>query len=109
MLSVNNLKIEFFDHELPEVAVEDVDFVLNDGEILGIVGESGSGKSVSAYSIMQILADNGRIKSGHIYYKGEDLTTWDENQTVSYRGSDTACRPAVYAAACGVLLGGQSL
>ncbi|MEI3131254.1 MAG: ATP-binding cassette domain-containing protein [Oscillospiraceae bacterium] len=54
--------------------------------MLGIVGESGSGKSVTAYSVMQILADNGRIKSRHILYKGEDLTTWSEKQMSHFRG-----------------------
>ena len=67
-------------------AVNGVSFNLNPGEILGIVGESGSGKSVTAYSVMQILADNGRIKSGHILYKGEDLTMWSEKQMSHFRG-----------------------
>jgi len=67
-------------------AVNGLSFDLRAGDILGIVGESGSGKSVSAYSIMQILADNGRIKDGHILYKGEDLTTWNEKKMQSFRG-----------------------
>ena len=51
MLEVKDLRIEFYDHSRPEVAVRDVDFTLKEGEILGLVGESGSGKSLTANAI----------------------------------------------------------
>lgn len=86
LLSVQDLYTSF-DTDSGEVsAVNGVSFELEPGEILGIVGESGSGKSVTAYSIMQILADNANIKSGKILYKGEDLTKWDESQMQDFRG-----------------------
>ena len=86
LLSVQDLHTTFRTDSGEVQAVNSVSFNLNPGEILGIVGESGSGKSVTAYSVMQILADNGRIKSGHILYKGEDLTTWSEKQMSHFRG-----------------------
>ena len=86
LLSVQDLHTSFRTDAGEVSAVNGVSFNIDAGEMLGIVGESGSGKSVSAYSIMQILADNGNIKDGHIYYKGEDLTTWDEKQMRSFRG-----------------------
>lgn len=86
LLSVQDLHTTFRTDSGEVQAVNGVSFNLNPGEILGIVGESGSGKSVTAYSVMQILADNGRIKSGHIFYKGEDLTTWSEKQMSHFRG-----------------------
>ena len=86
LLSVQDLHTTFRTDSGEVQAVNGVSFNLNPGEILGIVGESGSGKSVTAYSVMQILADNGRIKSGHILYKGEDLTTWSEKQMSHFRG-----------------------
>ena len=86
LLSVQDLHTSFRTDSGEVQAVNGVSFNLNPGEILGIVGESGSGKSVTAYSVMQILADNGRIKSGHILYKGEDLTTWSEKQMSHFRG-----------------------
>ena len=86
LLSVQDLHTSFRTDSGEVQAVNGVSFNLNPGEILGIVGESGSGKSVTAYSVMQILADNGRIKSGHIFYKGEDLTTWSEKQMSHFRG-----------------------
>ena len=67
-------------------AVNGVSFNLEPGKILGIVGESGSGKSVTAYSIMDILSDNGGVTGGEILYKGEDITKWDEKKMQTFRG-----------------------
>ena len=86
LLSVQDLHTSFFTDSGEVHAVNGVSFNLDPGEVLGIVGESGSGKSVTAYSIMQILADTGRITSGHILYKGQDLTTWDAKQMSGFRG-----------------------
>ncbi len=86
LLSVQDLHTSFFTDSGEVQAVNGVSFNLNPGEILGIVGESGSGKSVSAYSIMQILADTGRIVGGKVLYKGQDLSTWSEKQMRSFRG-----------------------
>ena len=86
LLSVQDLHTAFKTDAGEVQAVNGISFDLDVGEILGIVGESGSGKSVSAYSIMQILSDNGKIKSGKILYKGQDLATWNEKQMTSFRG-----------------------
>ena len=86
LLNVQDLHTSFFTDSGEVHAVNGVSFNLDPGEVLGIVGESGSGKSVTAYSIMQILADTGRITSGHILYKGQDLTTWDARQMSGFRG-----------------------
>ena len=86
LLSVQDLHTSFFTDNGEVQAVNGVSFNLDAGKVLGIVGESGSGKSVTAYSIMQILADTGKIKSGNILYKGEDLTTWSEHQMSGFRG-----------------------
>ena len=86
ILSVQDLHTSFHTDSGEVQAVNGISFDLSRGEVLGIVGESGSGKSVSAYSIMQILANNGYIKSGKILYKGEDITKWDEKQMQGFRG-----------------------
>ena len=86
LLSVQDLHTSFFTDAGEVQAVNGVNFDLDRGEILGIVGESGSGKSVTAYSIMQILADTGRIVGGRILYKGEDISAWDEKQMQGFRG-----------------------
>ena len=59
---------------------------LEPGKTLGIVGESGSGKSVTSYSIMQILAETGKITGGEVLYRGEDISKWNEKQMQKFRG-----------------------
>ena len=67
ILDVQDLHTTFSTDKGGEVhAVNGVSFRLEPGKILGIVGESGSGKSVTAYSIMQILADNGGVTGGKV-------------------------------------------
>ncbi len=86
LLSVQDLHTSFFTDSGEVQAVNGVSFDLDPGEILGIVGESGSGKSVTAYSIMQILADTGKIVGGSIKYKGEEITDWSERKMRHFRG-----------------------
>ncbi len=75
VLEVKNLTTEF-DTEFGKLqAVRDVSFELQQGEILGIVGESGSGKSQTMYSIMGLLAQNGAVKSGEIWFEGRNIST----------------------------------
>ncbi|MBQ6374503.1 MAG: ABC transporter ATP-binding protein, partial [Clostridia bacterium] len=62
-------------------------FQLDRGKVLGIVGESGSGKSVTAYSIMQILAGTGRIVSGSIKIDGQELVCAGEKVMKTVRGN----------------------
>lgn len=87
LLEVKNLHTSFFTDNGEVRAVNGLTFNLEAGKTLGIVGESGSGKSVTAYSIMQILAETGRIVEGSIKFKGEDITKWSQKQMQSFRGS----------------------
>lgn len=76
-----------FNVESGEVrAVNGISFNLDKGKVLGIVGESGSGKSVTAYSIMRILVEPGKIKSGQILFKGEDIVKFSNKQMREFRG-----------------------
>ncbi len=87
LLEVKNLHTSFFTDNGEVRAVNGLSFNLEAGKTLGIVGESGSGKSVSAYSIMQILAEAGKIVDGSVIFKGEDITKWNKKQMQSFRGS----------------------
>jgi len=62
LLEVKDLRTSFFTDAGEVKAVNGVSYSLERGKVLGIVGESGSGKSVSAYSILQILAPTGKIE-----------------------------------------------
>ncbi len=90
MLSVENLKIQFFDHSLPETAVDDVSFTMEEGEILGIVGESGSGKSLTALSIAGLLNRGDITKSGDIVFNGLNLLHCKRSELRALQGKDIA-------------------
>ena len=86
LLQVKNLCTSF-DVDAGEVrAVNGISFSLDKGKVLGIVGESGSGKSVTAYSIMRILVEPGRIKSGEILFDGQDIVKFSKKQMSEFRG-----------------------
>ena len=86
LLSVKNLHTHFSTDNGTVSAVNGVSFNLDAGKVLGIVGESGSGKSVTAYSIMQILAENGWINEGEILFKGQNIAKWSDKEMQSFRG-----------------------
>ena len=90
LLYVKDLHTSFVTDKGEVQAVNGVSFVLEEGKTLGIVGESGSGKSVTAYSIMQILEQNGRIRSGEILFQGEDITKYTPKQMNVFRGQKCA-------------------
>lgn len=87
MLEVRNLHTSFFTDAGEVKAVNGVSFNLEKGKVLGIVGESGSGKSVTAYSIMQILASTGKIVDGSICFDGQELVGADKKLIKSIRGN----------------------
>ncbi len=87
LLEVNNLQTSFFTDAGEVKAVNGVSFSLERGKVLGIVGESGSGKSVTAYSIMQILAGTGKIVGGSIKLDGQELVGADDKVMKDVRGN----------------------
>ncbi len=87
LLEVKNLRTSFFTDAGEVKAVNDVSFFLDRGKVLGIIGESGSGKSVTAYSIMQILAGTGKIIGGSIKFDGKELVGIEEKEMKNVRGN----------------------
>ena len=86
LLQVKNLCTSF-NVDAGEVrAVNGISFNLDKGKVLGIVGESGSGKSVTAYSIMRILVEPGKIVGGEILFNGEDIVKYSKKQMRELRG-----------------------
>ncbi len=88
VLSVENLHTSFITDSGEVKAVNGVSFNLDAGKILGVVGESGSGKSVTAYSILQILDQNGRIVDGDIKFKGKSLLEYGPKEMDAFRGNN---------------------
>ncbi|MDO5435157.1 MAG: ABC transporter ATP-binding protein [Clostridia bacterium] len=87
LLEVKDLHTSFFTDAGEVRAVNGVSFTLDRGKVLGIVGESGSGKSVTAYSVMQILAPTGKIVSGSIKLDGQELVGAGEKVMRTVRGN----------------------
>jgi oligopeptide transport system ATP-binding protein len=86
LLEVKNLKTTFRTEDGPVTAVNGLSFSLEAGETLGIVGESGSGKSVTALSIMRLLARNATVTADRIALRGESLPAKSEAEMRKIRG-----------------------
>ena len=86
-LQVKDLRTSFFTDAGEVKVVNGVSFTLEKGKVLGIVGESGSGKSVTAYSIMQILASTGKIVGGSIKLDDQELVGAGEKIMKDVRGN----------------------
>jgi oligopeptide/dipeptide ABC transporter ATP-binding protein len=71
-------------------AVDGVSFYLDRGELLGLVGESGCGKSMTAVSIMRLVAPPGKIVAGEILFDGRDLLKLSHAAMRAVRGNDIA-------------------
>lgn len=88
LLSVENVAVSFHSATGITEAVKDVSYQVNRGQTLAVVGESGSGKSVTARTIMGMLAPNARVgQDTHIWFDGQDLSTWPEINLQALRGN----------------------
>jgi len=88
LLDVKDLSVSFDVYGGEVQAVRGVSFQVKEGEAVAIVGESGSGKSVTAQSIMRLIATPpGKIKSGSIVFDGQDLLALSEKEMQKVRGN----------------------
>jgi oligopeptide/dipeptide ABC transporter ATP-binding protein len=91
LLEVRNLVTQFATSSGVVRAVDGVSWDVGEGETVALVGESGCGKSVSALSIMRLVAaPAGRIVSGQILFKGRDLLALSEEEMRHVRGREIA-------------------
>ncbi|MEO8738816.1 MAG: ABC transporter ATP-binding protein [Casimicrobiaceae bacterium] len=91
LLDIEGLKIHFDTDEGVVQAVDGVDFGIDAGETLGVVGESGCGKSVTALTVMRLLAmPPGRIAAGRILWRGRDLVGLDDDSMRALRAKEIA-------------------
>jgi microcin C transport system ATP-binding protein len=89
LLSVRNLAVSFRQGGKETRAVKGISFDIKRGETVAVVGESGSGKSVSALSVVRLLAyPAASHPSGEIVFKGQDLLKADETAMRKLRGND---------------------
>ena len=91
LLDVRHLSTQFATRGGIVRAVDDVSWDVRPGETVALVGESGCGKSVSALSIMRLVAaPAGRITAGEVWFKGQDLLRLSEEEMRRVRGRDLA-------------------
>jgi oligopeptide/dipeptide ABC transporter ATP-binding protein len=90
LLEVKNLETHFPTRAGTVKAVNNVSFYIDEGELLGLVGESGCGKSITALSLMRLIAAPGKIVGGSIKFKTEELTTVSTERMREIRGNDIA-------------------
>ena len=90
LLEVKDLEISFFSGRQQSRATDGVTFDMQPGEIVCLVGESGCGKSVTALSVLGLLARQGRITGGDILFEGRSLMGLSEHQLDEVRGRDIA-------------------
>ena len=88
LLEITDLATYFFTPEGVVKAVDGITYDLNEGESLGLVGESGCGKSVSALSVMGLIATPGRTVAGKVVFNGQDLLELEDEQMRRVRGKD---------------------
>ncbi len=89
LLRVEHLQAYFITDTATIRAVDDVSFELNPGETLAIVGESGSGKSVTAMSILRLVAQPpGRIVGGSVWFRGRNLLALSDSEMRAVRGRE---------------------
>ena len=89
LLEIEGLKTQFFTSAGTVRAVDGVNYNVEAGETVAVVGESGCGKSVTALSIMRLVADPpGKIVEGEIRFNGTDLLSLSEEEMRQIRGRD---------------------
>ncbi len=90
ILEIDDLHVKFSLAERDVLAVRGVSLSVKKGETIGLVGESGCGKSVTAFSILRLINPPGKIVSGSIIYKGDDILKMDGPSIRAIRGKEIA-------------------
>ncbi len=91
LLQIQGLKTQFFTSAGTVKAVDGVTYDVDQGETVAVVGESGCGKSVTALSIMRLVAEPaGRIVEGKVLFQGRDLLQLSEEEMRQIRGNNIA-------------------
>ena len=90
LVVIQHERLSFFTPQGEVRALNDVTLQMKEGEVLGIVGESGSGKSVTAYSIMGLTADNGKITGGSVLFNGHEIHKMNQKELNKIRGKEVS-------------------
>jgi len=86
-LKISGLKTHFFTRRGVVPAVDGIDLEIRQGQIVGVVGESGCGKSITAMSVMQLVAHPGRVVEGSIELNGDNLLKKNRKEMLGIKGN----------------------
>jgi peptide/nickel transport system ATP-binding protein len=86
LLEVKNLRVEFPSRHGTLLALDDVSFSIQPGEVLGVVGESGAGKSLTGAAIIGLLDPPGRVAGGEIRFEGRRIDNLPYEEMRKLRG-----------------------
>ena len=86
LLEVKNLRVEFPSRHGTLLALDDVSFSIQPGEVLGVVGESGAGKSLTGAAIIGLLDPPGRVAGGEIRFEGRRIDDLPYEEMRKLRG-----------------------
>lgn len=90
LVEIKNLKAGFIVDDNYVEAIRGIDLSVAENEVVGLVGESGCGKTATALSIMRLLPQNGKIKSGEVIFEGRNLLSLSESEMLDIRGQSLA-------------------
>lgn len=93
ILEIKNLNLSFKSNGVDYKALHNVNLDLNCAEMHAIVGESGCGKTITAMSVLRLLASNAKIISGQIIYNNQNLLELSEKDMQKIRGKEIALIP----------------
>jgi ABC-type dipeptide/oligopeptide/nickel transport system ATPase component/ABC-type dipeptide/oligopeptide/nickel transport system permease subunit len=94
LLEVNDLSVGYDQPDgSVKTVVHDVSLTVRRGEVHGLIGESGSGKTQTAWSILRLLPEGGRVTGGSILFEGKDLAKASEKEMTGIRGKKIAYIP----------------
>src|SRR5258708_24523106 len=86
--SVRNLRVEIPTRRATLVAVDDMSFDIDEGEVLGVVGESGAGKSITGSAVIGLIDPPGRVAGGEIVFAGPRIDNPPPEAMRHLRGRD---------------------
>ena len=88
LLEVKDLTIHYCTEDGDVKAVNGISFAVDQGKTLGLVGETGAGKTTTALGILRLVPEPGKILSGSIAYKGQDILQMSEKEVQDLRGNE---------------------
>jgi oligopeptide/dipeptide ABC transporter ATP-binding protein len=86
IIEIKGLRTQFILREGTVTALDGIDLTIYENESVGIVGETGCGKSMTAFSILRLVPNPGKITAGSIKFKGVELTKLTPEEMRGIRG-----------------------